>query len=60
MIAVSYATQVPDAAQIKSLTFATASAEDRARTKASWSWHEVAASCGILVCIIGAYLYFTG
>jgi SSS family solute:Na+ symporter len=60
MVAVSYATAVPDAAQIKSLTFATASADDRARTRASWSWHDVLASCLVMTGIIGAYLYFTG
>jgi hypothetical protein len=51
---------VPEAAQIKSLTFATASAEDRASTRASWTWKDVAASCVVMVGIIGAYLYFTG
>ncbi len=60
MVAVSYATSVPEAAQIKGLTFATASDEDRARTKASWTWRDVAASCVVMVFIIGAYLYFTG
>ena len=60
MVAVSYATQVPNAAQITGLTFATATAEDKARTRASWTWHEVAASCVVMVFIIGAYLYFTG
>ncbi len=60
MVAVSYATQVPNAAQITGLTFATATAEDKARTRASWTWHDVAASCVVMVFIIGAYLYFTG
>jgi len=60
MVVVSYATAEPDAAQIKGLTFATVSAEDKAKTYASWSWHEVAASCLVLLCIIGAYVYFTG
>jgi SSS family solute:Na+ symporter len=60
MVAVSYATAPPDEEKIKSLTFATATAGDRAQTRASWSAREVMASVFILVCILGAYLYFTG
>ena len=60
MIAVSYLTAPPDEAQIKSLTFATASAEDRARTRASWRWYDVLTSAVVLAFIIGAYLYFRG
>jgi solute:Na+ symporter, SSS family len=60
MIGVSYATQAPDDKAIAGLTFATATAENRAHTKASWSWVEVAASGFVMACIIGAYLYFTG
>lgn len=60
MVGVSYMTAEPEAAQIKSLTFATASAEDKAKTFASWSWREVAASCVVMAFIIGAYLYFRG
>ncbi len=60
MVVVSHATAEPDPAQIRNLTFGTTTAEDKARTYASWSWPEVAASGLILVCILGAYLYFTG
>jgi SSS family solute:Na+ symporter len=60
MVAVSYATAVPDYDRIKSLTFGTATADDKAKTYASWSWHDVVASGFILVCILGAYLYFRG
>jgi SSS family solute:Na+ symporter len=60
MVAVSYATAPPDYGRIESLTFATATGEDRARTRASWSGREVLASVFILACILGAYLYFTG
>jgi SSS family solute:Na+ symporter len=60
MVAVSYATTEPDYGRIKSLTFGTATAEDKEKTHASWDWHDVAASCLILVCILGAYLYFRG
>ncbi len=60
MVAVSYATAKPDYVRIAGLTFATASGEDRAKTRASWSAREVMASLFILACILGAYLYFTG
>ena len=60
MVGVSYMTAAPDYAHIRGLTFGTATAEDKAKTRASWDWHEVAASGLILVCILGAYLYFRG
>ena len=60
MVAVSYATQAPDYARIKSLTFATTSEGDRMTTRASWDKREVLASAFILACILGAYIYFSG
>ena len=60
MVVVSYASPDPDYVRIKSLTFGTATAEDKTKTYASWDWREVAASGLILVCILGAYLYFRG
>lgn len=60
MVMVSYSTPAPEEARISGLTFATATAENRAKTRASWGTAEVIASVFILACIIGAYLYFTG
>ena len=60
MVIVSHLSPAPPFEQIKGLTFATATEEDRARTRASWSAREVFASAAILVCILGAYLYFRG
>jgi SSS family solute:Na+ symporter len=60
MIIFSYLTPPPNEAQITGLTFATATAADEARTRASWSAKEVAASVAILGCILFAYLYFRG
>jgi SSS family solute:Na+ symporter len=60
MVAVSYLTKEPDAAQITGLTFATATEADRAATRASWNWKDVAASCVVMAFIIGAYVYFRG
>ena len=60
MVGVSYLTSPPNEAQIKGLTFATATAEDKARTRASWGPKEVVASLVVMVFILGAYLYFRG
>ena len=60
MVGVSYLTAAPDYARFGGLTFGTASAQDKADTRASWGWHEVAASCVVLAAIIGAYIYFNG
>jgi uncharacterized sodium:solute symporter family permease YidK len=60
MIVVSYMTSPPPAAQIRSLTFGTATADDKRKTRASWDWREVAASAFVLAAILGAYLYFRG
>jgi len=60
MVVVSHMTQEPDYARIRSLTFETVTPEDTAKTRASWSWREVAGSAVVLICILGAYLYFRG
>jgi SSS family solute:Na+ symporter len=60
MVAVSYMTAAPDDRKIQSLTFGTATEADRLKTRAGWSWKEVAASGVVLVCILGGYLYFRG
>ena len=60
MVVVSYMTPAPNYAAIGSLTFATQTAEDRVRTRASWDWRDVAGSAFVLVAIVGAYLYFRG
>src|ERR1051325_8044637 len=60
MVVVSHMTAEPDYRKIQSLTFATTTKQDRADTRASWNWQEVAASGAVLACIMGAYLYFRG
>jgi SSS family solute:Na+ symporter len=60
MLAVSYVTSAPDYRSIRSLTYETASDEDRRRTRAGWDARDVAASGVVLVAILGAYLYFRG
>jgi SSS family solute:Na+ symporter len=60
MVVVSYMTREPDYGQIKSLTFGTATEEDRAKTRASWDGRDIAASALVLGVIIAGYLYFRG
>jgi SSS family solute:Na+ symporter len=60
MVTVSYLTTEPDYRKIQNLTFATTTHEDKAHTRASWDWREVAASALVLACILGSYLYFRG
>jgi SSS family solute:Na+ symporter len=60
MVGVSLATAPPDYGAIRSLTFGTETEEDRARTRSGWNGRDVAASAFILLCILGAYLYFRG
>lgn len=60
MVVVSHLTAEPNYLRIKSLTFETVTPDDRAKTRASWGWKEVAGSGVVLTCILGAYLYFRG
>ena len=60
MVGVSYMGAAPDEASIQSLTFATKTKEDKRASRASWGFGEVAASCVVLLLIMGSYLYFRG
>jgi SSS family solute:Na+ symporter len=60
MFAVSYATKAPSPEQLKGLTYATVTDEDRSKSRSSWSRIDVAASALVLVAIMAAYLYFMG
>ncbi len=60
MVAVSYATEAPSLTKIRSLTFGTLTAEDRAANKASYNSKDIFWSVLVLVLIIAAYLYFRG
>jgi SSS family solute:Na+ symporter len=60
LVAVSYMTAAPDYGRISGLTFETATAEDRARTRASWDRVDVIASGLVLAGILFAYVYFRG
>jgi SSS family solute:Na+ symporter len=60
MIVFSYLTPPPNEDQIRSLTFATVTAEDRVSSRASWGFREVFASGVVMACILFAYVYFRG
>ncbi len=59
-VVVSLATAEPDYGRIGGLTYATATADHHAETRASWDWRDVAGSVFVLLAILGAYLYFRG
>lgn len=60
MFLVSLLTKKPSPEQLEGLTYSTATAEQKAITKASWNWVDVAASVGLIFIIIVIYSYFVG
>jgi len=60
MVVVSYLSEAPSPERIQGLTYGTATEEQRRKTRESWSWGDVLASVLVVVCIVAAYLYFTG
>jgi len=60
MLVVSYMGEAPDERQLGGLTFQTASAQDKAHTRAGWDKRDVIASGFVLFAILFAYLYFRG
>jgi solute:Na+ symporter, SSS family len=60
MVVVSYMTAAPSETQIRGLTFATTTDEQKAESRSSWSGIDVAASITLLAAIVAAYLYFRG
>lgn len=60
MVVVSYATAPPPEEQIRELTFATVTPQQRMETRNSWNRWDVINSTAVLLLILAAYLYFTG
>ncbi|MPY90902.1 MAG: sodium/solute symporter [Luteitalea sp.] len=60
MIIVSYATAAPPEEQIKELTYATVTDDQRHETRKSWNHWDVLGSAAVLLLILAAYLYFNG
>ncbi len=60
MVVVSYLTRKPDYERISGLTYGTMTDEDRAKSRRSWTFADVAASVVVCLAILAAYLYFQG
>ena len=60
MVVVSYLTPAPAEERLTGLTYATVTAEQRQRSRSSWSRGDVIASGVVLLLILAAYLYFRG
>jgi SSS family solute:Na+ symporter len=58
MIATSFFTSQASEEKLKGITFATQSAAQKAETRASWTWVDVAASLGIAAICAAFYAYF--
>jgi SSS family solute:Na+ symporter len=59
LIGVSYLTTPPSEAQIAGITYATVTAAERERTRASWNHWDLLATCLVLAIIASAYVYFS-
>jgi len=60
MVVVSYLTAPPSEAQIRGLTFATTTDEQKQESRDSWSTLDVVATVALLGAIVAAYSYFRG
>jgi SSS family solute:Na+ symporter len=60
LVGVSYATEAPDPAQLRDLTFGTMTEELRRESRASWSQIDVINSGLVVALILAAYIYFNG
>jgi SSS family solute:Na+ symporter len=60
LIVVSYATLPPGEHQLKGLTYATVTSEQRRESRGSWNRWDVINSTVVLLLIAAAYLYFNG
>ena len=60
MVVVSYLTAAPSEAQIRGLTFATTTEEQKQESRDSWSALDVVASVALMAAIVAAYMYFRG
>ncbi len=59
LVIVSYSTEKPSEEQIRGLTYATTLAEDRAKTRASWSTTDLILSLLVVVFIVSIFFYFS-
>ncbi|TWT89711.1 Sodium/glucose cotransporter [Pseudobythopirellula maris] len=60
MVLVSLATKAPDYERISGMTYGVVTAEDKAKSRASWSGLDIATSAVVMALIVAAYVYFSG
>ena len=60
MVVVSYMTNVPAYEKLEGLTYSTTTADHKKESRSSWGMKEVIASAGLVLIIIGIYIYFSG
>jgi SSS family solute:Na+ symporter len=58
-VVISLMSAAPTEEKVRGLTFATTVAEDKAASRATWNWVDVALSIFVLVVILGIFLYFS-
>lgn len=58
-VVISLMSAAPSEEKVRGLTFATTVAEDKAASRASWNWVDVALSVFVLAVILGIFLYFS-
>ena len=60
MVVVSYMTEAPDYGKISGLTYGTTTDDHKKESRSSWTKSDVVTSVLLVVCIILAYVYFSG
>jgi SSS family solute:Na+ symporter len=60
MVAVSYMTEPPSYEKINGLTYGTTTAEDKEKSRSSYTKSDVIFSVLLMIIIVAIYLYFTG
>ncbi len=59
VVGVSLLTEVPPEEKVRGLTFGTVSALDRAESRRTWDWRDVALTVVVLGLVLAIYLYFS-
>ena len=59
-VGVSLATEKPSEEQLVGLTFGTLTAEQRASTRNSYNWVDIAMSALVIILVVSILAYFTG
>ena len=60
MVVVSYMTTPPSYEKINGLTYGTTTAEDKEKSRSSWTKSDFIFSIALVIIIVAIYIYFTG